>query len=830
MAEQVYNSQFTGEQIDAAIAWLQAHSADQICGGAVSGTTIAVPDNPTYWFAPAGTYTCGSETITIASGNLGIISYDGSQWSSISFYVGAVPLVNDFITGGEESALTAEMGKKLSERIAFTYTKDELVQNTSFSTAGASVGSTLASLDTSRNNNWRCLLLDVKAGDIVYVKTKGGNRVRAYAVVDKNLKVLALSNSGTNVTEETLAIIEDGYVIINCWYDSYDIFGCKRITDMKGDVSVRELLEYEEIGASKLTDNGYYDLFGTVVSDTIVSNENWACIKIPVTKGTRVELYSSAGTSASGRIYALTDDSRTIYNVAEGGMDCLANPAILDVAQDGFLYANIRINKILRFRVIKHLGFNGSESTPSNDIMSLNSETKNILKNISLKRADGISRNVLTIAHISDTHGENNNVVRFNEYCRNFGDIIDQKVNTGDVTGASYDDSFDESLFSDTLLAVGNHDTADSNSPINWTAHQGVDAYNRYIAPLYNGWGVTLPTGAAANGLCYYHKDFASQGVRLLVLDAMAVWNSPYDDAGMTAWLTSKLGEAKTLGYAVVIASHCIPANVTLYDTPFSSKFAIEGIRQYPAAVDAVADYIASGGEFVAWLVGHVHRDYAGKIVVNKNGITTNQIVLCVSTGGAGQSNQDMARVNGEKSQDLFNIYSIDTTTKLIKILRIGANYDLWGRFKQSACISYDTADINTSYGTLYQNEINAGTGTGTKVVTPKIFHDNAYIVEETYSSGSLKANKFYDFGTVSSALTIPTLDATNDLVSNALNFYALRFIAGADNLSITFPTGVIVDDEPTINTGDYVEIMINKYGSNFYASIKVWQAPSQNS
>ena len=77
----------------------------------------------------------------------------------------------------------------------------------------------------------------------------------------------------------------------------------------------------------------------------------------------------------------------------------------------------------------------------------------------------------------------------------------------------------------------------------------------------------------------------------------------------------------------------------------------------------------------------------------------------------------------------------------------------------------------------------------------------------------------------MSSALTIPSLDATNDLVSNALNFYALRFIAGADNISITFPTGVIVDDEPTINTGDYVEIMINKYGSNFYASIKVWQA-----
>ena len=130
---------------------------------------------------------------------------------------------------------------------------------------------------------------------------------------------------------------------------------------------------------------------------------------------------------------------------------------------------------------------------------------------------------------------------------------------------------------------------------------------------------------------------------------------------------------------------------------------------------------------------------------------------------------------------------------------------------------------------TATQSEINAGSSATQRTFTPQLLHDNAYIVELSYTSGSLKANKFYDFGTVSSALTIPSLDATNDLVSNALNFYALRFIAGADNISITFPTGVVVDDTPTINTGDYVEIMINLYVENntnhFYASIKVWQA-----
>lgn len=157
--------------------------------------------------------------------------------------------------------------------------------------------------------------------------------------------------------------------------------------------------------------------------------------------------------------------------------------------------------------------------------------------------------------------------------------------------------------------------------------------------------------------------------------------------------------------------------------------------------------------------------------------------------------------------------------------IRNGSYIELVYESTDNRWVMVGQKDSNTTYQGMNQNWINIGSSTGSNTISPKLIHDNAYIVEETYSSGSLKANKFYDFGTVSSALTIPSLDATNDLVSNALNFYALRFIAGADNISITFPTGVLVDDTPTINTGDYVEIMINKYGSNFYASIKVWQA-----
>jgi hypothetical protein len=150
-----------------------------------------------------------------------------------------------------------------------------------------------------------------------------------------------------------------------------------------------------------------------------------------------------------------------------------------------------------------------------------------------------------------------------------------------------------------------------------------------------------------------------------------------------------------------------------------------------------------------------------------------------------------------------------------------------WGWYTNNS-----ETELQSKLTSLTDSDIRTGTSQILKGVTAKVMHDNCYIPE---ISGviplNLDPNKIYDFGTISSALTIPDFSTSNGdlvgLVGNALNFYALRFIAGADNISITFPTGVEVDDTPTINTGDYVEIMINKYGGNFYASIKVWQAQS---
>ena len=447
---------------------------------------------------------------------------------------------------------------------------------------------------------------------------------------------------------------------------------------------------------------------------------------------------------------------------------------------------------------------------PMGDIVALNDESKNILDDVSLNHANGDNLNVLTIAHISDTHGDDENMERFNEFVGNFSTIIDDKIHTGDVMKRAYNlDDFDQTtyneLFADTMMVVGNHDTAQyENSTFNWTAHQGIDSFNRYLkggssnaSPLYNGWGVTLPTNAATNGYCYYYKDYTAKKIRLIVLDAM-------DSQGQTQmdWLQDRLDETldstdDAYGFAVIIAYHYIPSSMTMLDVPFTSKFDVEGVASHETLVDIVANFIADGGEFVAWLVGHVHRDYTGKIVRDVSGTLTSQLVLCVATGSTSASNQDCARVVGEKSQDLFNIYGFDTTSKLVKIYRVGCDCDMWLQRKETACINYQTMEVITPEN-VYMPEIEVSGTSVTQILDP---------------------NKFYKFTGAVTSLTV-TLGTA---ISGIVNMYAFSFVAGQASPNITLPNGVDYDEEPTIAQGDYVEFSIkdNK------ATAKVWTTSS---
>ena len=845
MAEQRYDSIHTGQQIDAAVSWLQIHAADQICGGVASGATIATPDNPTYWFASQGTYTCGgSTTITITNGSIGIISYDGSQWSSVSFYVGEAVYEEESF---DETNLVKGKYWKLSEEYV-----PETVNTSSY---------------------YGCMFLSVVAGDFVEVKSQGNNgNARAWGISDTTRKILSIA-SGTEPVSEILNVEETGFVFINCLSDYYGSFQVKlhhsridnvveelentneRIDNIEQDIYVEEEPEWTLHSYYNTNDN--HTIGDDCPPKSGGANSDYDCLDVDLTQDfTKIE-FSCKGHWASAQHYQacayffldsnnkivdIADTSdytylENIYNISlkpsdipEGAVKlCLNNKT-----RGSYAYAtpSCVITKIK----------GGSSPVPvdTTDIIYLNPDAENILSDVSLVKANG-NATVLTIAHITDTHGEDVNIERFNRFCNYYG--INTRLHTGDIVRAAYNlDDFDQTkyneLFADTMVTIGNHDTANHDGSFDWSAHQGIDSFNRYIAPLYDGWGAILADSASTNGYCYYYKDFADKKIRLIVLDAMAHLTS--QSSGQNTWFAARLADTldsnnTAYDYDVIVAYHYIPSSIDLFEFPFTSKFGIEGVASHSDVVDIVTSFITDGGKFIAWLTGHTHRDYCGKIVRTVNGNTINQVVLSAATGGADASNQDCARVVGEKSQDLFSIYGIDTTRKLIKIYRVGCDYDVWCRHKETACINYETAEVvideeekdnvptaNSEKGVksggiyteLAGKQATLVSGTNIKTINNQSLlgsgdlslAEPVSVVEVTGATPTqeLQPNTFYKFGSVTS-LTVTLAAGVTGMVS----IYAFSFIAGQANPTITLPQGVVCNQTLSLAQGDKCEFSI---------------------
>ena len=109
----------------------------------------------------------------------------------------------------------------------------------------------------------------------------------------------------------------------------------------------------------------------------------------------------------------------------------------------------------------------------------------------------------------------------------------------------------------------------------------------------------------------------------------------------------------------------------------------------YVAAVDA---FIDGGGEFICWLAGHGHAD-----MVIKGGTNNRQLCFCVTclsnTAGINVA-ADTERVVGTKSEDAFNVIAFDTDAKTVKIVRIGADRDVYLRPRNAMTIRYDTQQV----------------------------------------------------------------------------------------------------------------------------------------
>jgi hypothetical protein len=331
----------------------------------------------------------------------------------------------------------------------------------------------------------------------------------------------------------------------------------------------------------------------------------------------------------------------------------------------------------------------------------LKSQTRN-------QKASGTENKPLVLLHFSDIHGMGQNLSRINEYRKYWSKYIDDTINTGDVQQDKWEDDFIfgeasvDNPNNDILSVIGNHDTATGiNSTRNWHDKQGKESYDRYVAPFVQYWGVVQPDDAAANGYCFYYKDYPDSHIRLIVLDS---WNNESSYiAAQTSWLEEVLNSAREAGYAVIMAAHMGLESEELIKCPFTNNGAAYTSPDLAPLnnpyMALVTQFKADGGELICWLAGHSHYDAIAR-TSEANGYQINIRVANASRDY--NPDLDLNTTNSKieviaddvRSQDLFNIVAIDTTYKFITLFRVGAPWDKLGRHIETNCIAYNTGSV----------------------------------------------------------------------------------------------------------------------------------------
>lgn len=300
-----------------------------------------------------------------------------------------------------------------------------------------------------------------------------------------------------------------------------------------------------------------------------------------------------------------------------------------------------------------------------------------------VKSASGI-----TFVHFSDIHARPDLWDRIVEYINYYADTISFAIHTGDYCGGSqkqYADMYAGKKCLRTIYnCVGNHDCYCGEGE--WLLC-GKETVHSLLFNHTDNWNVTFFD--CPHSMSYY-KDF--ENLRLIVLD-------DYFDTWQTrVWLRNLLKEAYSLGLHVITAQHEPTDYVnntyqSLFHTldDYKSKF-----RQYELNrtaydfdhrgrvlyEDIIEEFISYGGKYVCNLAGHDHVDEIG---LTDRGILNIAIQNATSWDVLGDTN----RISGEKSEDCFNVMSVDTQAGQFTLIRIGANTDRHGRVRNKLVFDY---------------------------------------------------------------------------------------------------------------------------------------------
>lgn len=291
----------------------------------------------------------------------------------------------------------------------------------------------------------------------------------------------------------------------------------------------------------------------------------------------------------------------------------------------------------------------------------------------------------LQFIHFSDVHGIIDHWDRIVTLLNHYKDYISFAVHTGDYVGGHIEQYVDMYRYGvpaerPVLNCIGNHDKH---------SHYGAKVTKEMVHSMLfhrtDDWGVSFHD---CDFSMAYYKDFPESNIRLIVLDVY------YDVDLQAKWLKDVLDDAKVHGYHVMTAMHPPTAEpVSFPDTTFNSLTEVMKIAPvvHPTIPyeEIIADFIDAGGSFICNLCGHLHYDVFG---YTKRGVLN----ISVDMASCWAPGDDAQRVPNTMSYDCFNVMSVDVKMGILRLIRIGNNYDYYLRRKST--LSYDYINKKVIY------------------------------------------------------------------------------------------------------------------------------------
>lgn len=323
-----------------------------------------------------------------------------------------------------------------------------------------------------------------------------------------------------------------------------------------------------------------------------------------------------------------------------------------------------------------------------------------------------------TFTHTSDIHGDVTRLINFLDYSDFLN--VDAAIVTGDIVcqagvydGTEYFDNVVDYHKSMTLLCMGNHDARGLNTK---------DLQSKVMNNIITKYNCEIPT--SETNPTYFYKDISNKSIRIISVNMYEAGQSNTNNVRYTQLQMDFIVQALIStpeNYGIVVLMHNLEAPMK----PSQSKFTqdVSSGSNNPILYRIIDEFISrnngtltftqptssgdetiqvsydftsidSSVEFVCYMSGHRHRDGISYV----DNVTNTQLMCNVTLGFGLYGNSsinwygessDLPRGGSGLTQDSFNLYSIDRSTKTLRIARIGSNLTSEFNYRDFEIIPY---------------------------------------------------------------------------------------------------------------------------------------------